>query len=374
MRSGDFTHDRKAESNAVGPTGDEGFEQVLADRRRRTIAIVMHGEGKRRAVALRGEQNGGIRRRRLNRVEDEIVEGVAHLFRIEFPRVDVGSRFKRNALGVRKFAVRRRARLQERREPDARRGASLLARVTLSKRRNRSSSRSTCPRIDESAWSFRAASPAIPPSAFNRIAAIGLRNSWATPAAKRPIAARRSPCGESSREIVGAQAREREALTGVVQRGHDPIEFAFAGHRQGRKPRNFMRLKRRFDAADMARPAQRQSGEERGGAQHRGRKDADPCHQQPIAVAGEGEHPRHRPSCQPGDRPGERACGDEKDLRGCVEAAEYGTALVERLAVYALDARQFGDGLVRLRTRALIGWEGIGEPAIALEPDAALDP
>ena len=78
----------------------------------------MHGERKRLAVARPGEQNSGIRRRRLNRIEDEIVEGGAHLVRIEFPLVGVGSRFKRNAFGARKFAVGRRARLQERREPD----------------------------------------------------------------------------------------------------------------------------------------------------------------------------------------------------------------------------------------------------------------
>jgi len=48
--------------------------------------------------------------------------------------------------------------------------------------------------------------------------------------------------------------------------------------------------------------------------------------------------------------------------------------LVKRLAVYAFDARQFSRWLVRLWTRPLVGWESIGKPAIAPEPNAALNP
>jgi len=63
-------------------------------------------------------------------------------------------------------------------------------------------------------------------SAFRRIAAIGLRISWASPAAQPPIAASRSVA------VVRRRASERRSPTAFnVQCADQPLEFALPGER-----------------------------------------------------------------------------------------------------------------------------------------------
>ena len=106
MRGRDFAHDRQAKAGSIRAASDERLEQMVTDFGGRSRTFVANRNDEVLVIMSRGDYDGCPRRRRLDGIENEVVERAPHLIRVEARLLVLGLAFERDRLRPGEFEVR----------------------------------------------------------------------------------------------------------------------------------------------------------------------------------------------------------------------------------------------------------------------------
>jgi hypothetical protein len=119
MGCGHLAHDRKAKPGPIGAARHERLEQMIADVRRRSCALIMDRQDQAVGFAHCRDPDEASGRRRVDRVQDEVVEGAPHLIGIEVCVASITAAFELDLLCRGEIGMRCDARVEKRVEPYA---------------------------------------------------------------------------------------------------------------------------------------------------------------------------------------------------------------------------------------------------------------